>query len=48
MFLEKNSLHLHYNFSIAMNKIQINVCLSFNFVANEIDIYNSKFNRIEW
>ena len=47
-FLGKNSPHLHYNFSTALNKIQINVGLSLNFVRSEIDVCNSKFNRIEW
>ena len=39
-FLGKNSPHLHYNFSTALNKIQINVSLSLNFVRSEIDVCN--------
>ena len=42
MFLEKNSPHLHYNFSTALNKIQINVRLSLNFVRSEIDVCNAQ------
>ena len=31
MFLEKNSPHLHYNFSTVLNKIQINVWVIIKF-----------------
>ena len=41
-FLGKNSPHLHYNFSTALNKIQINVSLSLNFVRSEIDVCNAQ------
>ena len=48
MFLEKNSPHLHYNFSTALNKIQINVSLSLNFVRSELDVSNSKLTKVKW
>ena len=48
MFLEKNSPHLHYNFSTALNKIQINVGLSLNFVRSELDVSNSKLSKVKW
>ena len=48
MFLEKNSPHLHYNFSTALNKIQINVGLSLNFVRSELDVSNSKLTKVKW
>ncbi|MCX8602606.1 MULTISPECIES: phage antirepressor N-terminal domain-containing protein [unclassified Gilliamella] len=41
-FLNKNSPHLHYNFSTALNKIQVNLGLSMNFVRSELDICNAK------
>ena len=41
-FLEKNSPHLHYNFSTALNKIQVNLSLSMNFVRGELDICNAR------
>lgn len=39
-FLEKNSPHLHYNFSTALNKIQVNLSLSMNFVRGELPRMN--------
>lgn len=48
MFLEKNSPRLHYNFSTALNKIQINVSLSLNFVRSELDVSNSKLTKVKW
>ena len=41
-FLNKNSPHLHYNFSTALNKIQVNLGLSMNFVRSELDICNAR------
>lgn len=37
-FLNKNSPALHYNLSSALNKIQVNIGLSLNFIRSEIDI----------
>lgn len=37
-FLNKNSPALHYSFSTALNKIQVNIGLSLNFIRSEIDI----------
>ena len=41
-FLNNNSPHLHYNFSTALNKIQVNLGLSMNFVRSELDIFNAR------
>lgn len=44
--LGKNSPHLHYNFSTALNKIQINISLSLNFVRSELDFCNARSIRL--
>ena len=40
-FLSKNSPHLHYNFSTALNKIQVNLGLSMNFICGELPRINA-------
>lgn len=40
-FLEKNSPHLHYNFSTALNKMQVNLSLSMNFICGELPRMNA-------
>ena len=45
-FLGKNIPHLHYNFSTALNKIEVNINLSLNFVRSELDICNARSIRL--
>ena len=47
-FLIKNIPHLHHNFSNALNKIQINVSFSLNFIRRELDVCISRQARIEF
>ena len=40
-FLSKNSPHIHYNFSTALDKIQVNLSLSMNFICGELPRINA-------